>query len=176
MVSRRETIEVSVRDQILWVGAEAYPVHNIARAQTIALRPQNNRAVVRFLGYALLWIVLGLVAAVNANDSGFPVSVVPVIVGALILINSIGLLRALKTPTFYALVIETSGSPRAALITKDEGQLMMFVRAIMEAINNPKVNVGPFNIENFHLGDKHVDVRGGKVGIIGDHGQIGKIN
>ena len=176
MVSRHEEIEVSVRDQILWVGTEAYPVHNITRAQTIALRPRRSRAVSRFLGYTVLWFFLGLLVAARANGSEFPVSVVPVVVGALILINVILLLRALASATLYALVIETSGSPRAALITKNEGELRMFVGAVMDAINNPQVEVGPLNVENFHLGDKYVDVRGGKVGIIGDHGRIGKIN
>jgi hypothetical protein len=178
MVDRSETLEVEVRNQILWVGAEAYPVHNIARAQTIALTPRRGRAVFRFVGYVLLWIILGLGAAAAIDSSEFSwldpnlLSVVPAIVGVLILISLIALIRTLARPTLYALVIETSGNPHTALVTKNEHQLRMFVQKIMAAINNPKVEYGPIYVKHFG----GVQVSGGKVGNIGDHGQVGSMS
>jgi hypothetical protein len=35
VMARREVIDVKVVRRVLWVGAEAYPLRNIARATTI---------------------------------------------------------------------------------------------------------------------------------------------
>jgi hypothetical protein len=43
---KRELIDVAVSRQVLWVGSEAYPLQNIARAQTLRLVP-NRRAAWR---------------------------------------------------------------------------------------------------------------------------------
>jgi hypothetical protein len=173
MVYRGERLKVGVHNQVLWVGAEAYPVHNIARARTIVLRPRRGRAVFRFLGYVVLWIVLGFAGAVAINNFDLPwrdanlLSGLPFIVGALILINLIALIRTLATRTLYALDIETSGSPHTALVSEREDQLTMIMMNIMDAINNPHLSYGPVSVQQ---------INAEKIGMIGDHGHIGAIN
>lgn len=174
MVNRQETLTVAVKKQVLWVGAEAYPVSNIARAQTIELQPRRARAVFRFLGLAVLWTALAVAAVFGIDRLGEAApgvdgfTGVPLIVGGiLILINLVGLIRTLARRTLYALVIETSGSPHSALITRDEEQLKLIVRKIMDAINNPQVSYGPISVQNYQVE---------KVGIIGDHGTIRSAN
>ena len=173
MVNRRET-PVRVDNQVLWIGAQAYPVHNIARAQTVALKPRRGRAVFRFLGFVLLWIVLAIAATFAINSSALAtqgagqLSALPFIVaGALILISFIALIRTLATQTLYALVIETSGQPHSALVTEDVVRLREIVKNVMDAINNPQVSYGPVTVNN---------IKSDRIGNIGDHAHIGTMN
>jgi hypothetical protein len=46
------------------------------------------------------------------------------------------------------------------------------LQKIMDAINNPRVEYGPIYVKHFG----GVQVTGGKVVIIGDHGHIGTMN
>jgi len=105
---KREVIDIRVSQRILWVGAEAYPLHNIARAQTIKLVPKRGQA---FKALAL-WVFLG-VAAVGVGEllglASLAVAVVVVLV--FIVVSTIRLVVALSTPTFYVLIIETAGTP-----------------------------------------------------------------
>jgi len=162
MAHRRETLNVAVENQILWIGAEAYPVRNIARAHTITITPERGKAVLRFFGYSVLWIALAVAAAIAMDDS------LPFIVaGVLILISLIVMIRRLATRSLYALIIETSGSPHAALVMDHEAPLHVIVRNITDAINNPHASYGPVTVQNIKVG---------KAGIIGDHGRIDTMN
>ena len=173
MSMKSTRIEVAVRRQVLWIGGEAYPVHNIARAQTVVLTPLRGRAVARFLGLLVLWLVLGF-GVLLVTGSDVPPELVFGVIGLLILVSLINLVRRLATPRFYALVIETSGSPRTALVTKDERQLQTVVDSVMNAIDNPKVAMAPILIDNF-VGNQQINVSGGQVGNIGPGGRVGSL-
>ncbi len=173
MSMKSEKTEVAVRRQVLWIGGEAYPVHNIARAQTVLLKPLRGRAVARFMGFLILWLVLGIGVMLVAGPY-VPRELVFGVIGVLVLVNLIKLVRRLVTPRLYALVIETSGSPRTALITKDERQLRTVVESVMNAIDNPKVTMPPILIDNF-VGNQQVNVSGGQVGNIGPGGRVGSL-
>jgi Family of unknown function (DUF6232) len=156
---KSETIEVQVSQRILWVGGEAYPLQNIARAQTIKLVPKRAAAFGRFLIAIIVWILLG-VAGIVAINNAQSVDVDPnvrtavvVVVSVLVLVSTIRLLRVLMERTLYALVIETAGSPRTALVTPDGNQVTNLVRAIMNAINNPQAEFRTL-VQNIHRGDK----------------------
>lgn len=153
MSYKREVIDVRVSQRILWVGTEAYPLHNIARAQTIKLVPKRGQA----LKALTLWVFLGAVTVgiTNAVDVTFGVVgfAVAGVTLALIAISAIRLMVALLTPTFYALVIETAGTPYKALVGTDENLVIHIVHRIMAAINNPQAEF-QFRVENFHVGDK----------------------
>lgn len=172
MSMKKATTEVSVRNQVLWIGGEAYPVHNIARAQTVVLTPRRGRAIARFLVLLVLWLGLGSVA-LRVTSSDVPQEIVVGAVGLLIMINLINLVRRLARPRLYALVIETSGSPRTALVLKDERQLRAVVDNVMNAIDNPSLTMPPMVIENY-VGSQ-VNVSGGQVGIIGPGGYVGSL-
>ncbi|MFJ1766487.1 DUF6232 family protein [Amycolatopsis sp. NPDC088138] len=163
MPHRNGDIEVGVSQQILWVGSEAYPLRNIARARVVRLTVRRAAAAGRFVGFALLWLVLGLGATVAlraARSQGVHLDkslgdVVLVVMAVLIAISALRLLYLLLRPALFALVIETAGSPHTALTTTDEAIVDRIVREIMAAINNPAARF-KYTVNNVHNGDKFV--------------------
>jgi Family of unknown function (DUF6232) len=147
---KREFIDVRVSRRILWVGAEAYPLQNIARAQTIEIMPSRGAAIGRYVMVIVLWLILGGVVALAIH------AVAVLVVLALIVVSTIRLIKVLSRRTFYALVIETAGTPRTALVSPDKNQIVGIVRVIMDAIDNPQVEYHT-TVENHiknHIGDK----------------------
>ncbi|MEV4150408.1 DUF6232 family protein [Amycolatopsis sp. NPDC049691] len=177
MPHRNGDIEVKVSQQILWVGGEAYPLRNIARARVVRLTVRRGAAFGRFLGFTLLWLVLGMGATVAlraAKSQGVHLDrnlgdVVLVVTGVLIGLAVLRLLYLLVRPALFALVIETAGNPHTALITTDEEVVSQIVREIMAAINNPAARF-KYTVNNIHNGDKyggdHVSVSGSGIGKI----------
>ena len=177
MPHRNGDIEVKVSQQILWVGGEAYPLRNIARARVVRLTVRRGAAFGRFLGFTLLWLVLGMGATVAlraAKSQGVHLDrnlgdVVLVVTGVLIGLAVLRLLYLLVRPALFALVIETAGNPHTPLITTDEEVVSQIVREIMAAINNPAARF-KYTVNNIHNGDKyggdHVSVSGSGIGKI----------
>jgi hypothetical protein len=158
---KREVIDIEVSRRILWVGAEAYPLHNIARAQTVKLVPNRALALARYIRAIALWVVLGLVAMIVTQNE-----LVAAVVLVLIVANTVRLITKLSAATFYALVIETAGTPYRALVSTDENLVTHIVHEIMDAINNPQAEF-QFQVENFHVGDKIEQFGNQNVGKVG---------
>ncbi|MFF7444200.1 DUF6232 family protein [Streptomyces sp. NPDC008122] len=143
-MARRKVITVRVSKRVLWIGAEAYPLQNIARATTVRIKPPRARAVGRFLKYVLITALLaagGLAVArsgeVTDSDRELitrGVTVTASVLGAAFLLQ---LIVVLVTRTYYALVIETSGNPRTVLASVDRNEVHELVRDIMRAIDDP---------------------------------------
>lgn len=181
---RSEVIDVSVSRQVLWVGTEAYPLQNIARAQIIKLVPDREAVWRRYQKTVVSWVFLGVAATVaialaprltslqslNAVQAVHAVHAVQgVAAGVLVLgvvlvvISTIRLTSTLsKQRTFYALVIETAGSPRRALVSTDENLVIKLVHKIMDAVDNPDARFH-YTVENF------VDLRGAQGVQVGGH-------
>jgi molybdopterin converting factor small subunit len=163
--SGNEAIEVRISRQVLWVGAEAYPLRNIARAQTITLVPDRWRACRRYLTAVVFWVLLGVAAVaaikvasrLNGGQGSNPLHAAAV--GALVLalalfaVSTIRLIRVLSARTYYALVIETAGTPRRALVSTDGNLVRELVRQIMKAIDDPQAEFRQ-TVINHHYGDK----------------------
>lgn len=81
MSERSGVIGVKVENQVLWVGREAYPVRNIARARVVRLTIRRAAAFGRFLGFALLWLVLGMGATLGLRAARSQGAHVVVLVG-----------------------------------------------------------------------------------------------
>ena len=185
MFQKSELTKVSVSRRILWVGAEAYPLRNIARAQAIELPPQRGTAIRRYLGAVIFCVILGVVAAVAATKLTTVASVpssaftalhgVEIAAVALIAISTIRLLVKLSARTLYALVIETAGTPFAALVSTERNRVIELVRMIMDAIDNPEADWN-LTVENFHVGDQiHGDkIYGDKIKVAGSR-NVGKV-
>ncbi|MDT7802957.1 MAG: hypothetical protein QOI78_6390 [Actinomycetota bacterium] len=145
MPHRSGVIDVQVKNQVLWIGAEAYPVRNIARARVVRLTVRRAAAIGRFAGMVLLWLVLGLGATVAlraASSQGVRLDkslgdVVLVVMAALIVVSTLRLLYLLLRPALFALVIETAGNPHTVLATTERTVVDGIVRAIMAAVDNP---------------------------------------
>jgi hypothetical protein len=159
---KREVLEVGVSRRILWIGAAAYPLHNIARAQTVEIRPDRAGSVRKYLGQVLAWLVLGFAVAVLPGHQG--VLAVFIVLG-LLAISTIRLGFALTAGSYYAMLIETSGSPQTALVTADRREVATIVQQTMEAIDNPSAE--------FHTQVNHVTNIGEQYNLSG-HGNIGK--
>ena len=106
----------------------------------------------------MLWVILGIVATIIVYlaklTSSWPISQVWFVVVALLVISSIRLIVALgRRRTYYALAIETAGTPNTALVSTDESVVNHLVYQIMDAIDNPQAEF-KMRVENFHAGDK----------------------
>lgn len=111
-------ITIGVNQGILWIGGEAYPLHNIARVQNVQLVPGRGRAAGTFVKQLLIWVVLGVggvaglrFADLTSSDAATYTEYIGIGVGTLVLISLIRLLIVLLRRTYHALVIETSGTP-----------------------------------------------------------------
>ena len=160
-MAKREMLTVEVRQRTLWIGGDAYPLSNISRVQTSRWKPRVGALIWAFVKAAIGWSVLGLAAAVIAavatsRESGSAamplVGLVAVIVLALIAFEAFRFVRRLSALRFFELVIETAGSTRTPLMSKDEGVVVRLVTLIVTAIDNPQAEF-QMQVENFHVGD-----------------------
>lgn len=175
MSRKYELIEIAISRQVLWVGSEAYPLQNIARAKTVKIVPDHKAAWRHYLGGVVLWVFLGIAAAVaiklaprvssiQESKALHDVAVgVLVLAVALFVINTITLLARLTKKPYYLLSIETAGTSYRLLASAEAAPLRKLVHDIMKAIDNPAATFH-YEIENL------VDARGAK-GF-----QIGKYN
>jgi hypothetical protein len=95
---------------------------------------------------------LNSVQAYNAAQAGNAVHAVAVgalaLVVVLVVISTIRLMRVLSTGTYYALVIETAGTPRRVLVSAEENVVTNLVNKIMDAIDNPAITYHT-RVENY---------------------------
>jgi hypothetical protein len=168
MVRKSETLEVRVSHRVLWIGAAAYPLQNIARAQIIELVPDRARAVSRFVGQVILSVLLGaaLIAGTNIlggslSDADFPRLLAVIVVFVLIALSTIKLVTRLMTRTYYGMVIETAGSPQTALVSTSRQEVSAIVRQTMDAIDNPRAE--------FHYQVQHLTSIGEQYNVSGTH-------
>jgi hypothetical protein len=137
--------EVQVTKRVLWVGGDAYPLQNIARAQVRTLHPERGTPVKNFLKDILRWVGLGILALIAMTVVGVRNSLAYVLVILLILflISVLKLIRAIgkerrKIP-YYLLVLQTSGDPRTLLASTDGNQIYELVQTIMAAIDDAAI-------------------------------------
>jgi len=155
---RREITTVQVSRRILWVGGEAYPLQNIARARTVQVTPRRGAMLWSFAKTTLFCGVVGLAATIALDYVDPPVDeyrirrAITAAVTTLVLFNAIRLVAGLVRRTRYALVIETAGNPRTALVTRDRHIVEQLVHQIMAAIDNPDAEFS-IQVTNYHFGD-----------------------
>lgn len=164
MDSANNAVEVRISRRVLWVGSEAYPLQNIARAQAVRVTPRSrwtgrNRAVGGCLGFLALWLIVGLAAAAHSPALGL-------LLAALVVIAIIVALTRRKKQPYYALIIETSGAPRRALVSTDGAEVSNLVKEIMDAIDNPEAEFQTV-VHNIQYGDNFVQVGNQNVGKVG---------
>ncbi|HEY3873279.1 MAG TPA: DUF6232 family protein [Actinocrinis sp.] len=164
MAQDHEQINVVVSKRVLWIGGEAYPLSNIARAQALRLTNAGRgktvwRNALGIVGWLVLW---GIASAIIG--SGVGVAVAALVAVALIIRNVLRIIRELTKPDLFALVLETSGAPHRALVTDDGDLVVRLVRQIMDAIDNPEAFF-EMHVNQYHYGDNLTQV--------GDH-NIGK--
>jgi hypothetical protein len=173
-----EPIKVEVSRRILHIGSAAYPLQNIARVQSQELEWVRWPAIKSFLKAAVIWIVLGAAATAAikfaadrqpgstiALNQGHYITIAWTVAAVLLAVNATVLLVRLRATwrRYYALVIDTAGSARAALVNPDRMIISDLVAKITKAIENPDDPASgfpPIIINNSsHIGD-NVNVSG----------------
>ncbi|MEV0992299.1 DUF6232 family protein [Streptomyces sp. NPDC049949] len=130
--------DVVVSRRVLWIGAEAYPLNNIARATTVKVDPPRRQAIARFVKSFVTVVVLAFIALVVLPNGYQDAAAVVALVAIALLVVQLG--GVILDKTYYALVIETAGTPNTALVTNDLALVHDLVRVIMEAIDNPQAS------------------------------------
>lgn len=144
MFRKRQVLDVGVSRRILWIGAAAYPLHNIARAQTISIVPHRARAVRRYIALVIVWLALWAGAIVAIDNVEIPEAdperlrqLASYAALGLLMISTVNMLVTLLSRTYYAMLIETAGSPQTALVSTDKAEVTSLVQKTMDAIDNP---------------------------------------
>ncbi|MFF3858670.1 DUF6232 family protein [Streptomyces sp. NPDC002209] len=167
--------DVIVSRRVLWIGAEAYPLSNIARATTVKVEPPRRQAIGRFVKSVVTLAILAVAAVAATTAADLPTGdretyETGVAVAALVLLGLfvLQLSGVLLRKTYYALVIETAGSPNTALVTTDRALVHDLVRMIMEAIDNPQASFHQ-QVTNYigQVGDNFKVFGSGNVGKVG---------
>jgi Family of unknown function (DUF6232) len=180
-VSSNEVIDVRVSQGILWVGSEAYPLQNIARVQPVKLVPSRRAAWKGFLKAVVFCVILIVAGAVAASAESRASSVQShnvlrdvaigmfALAAVLAVISTIRLIVKVSKRTAYALVIETAGTPRTALITYDANLVFHLANRITDAIGNPQ---DQWRESVSVINNYTVDGRGSQGMQVGGHGNV----
>jgi hypothetical protein len=160
MGSANQTVTVRVSRRVLWIGSEAYPLHNIARVQGVKIIHQvidTGRAMT-------ILLILGVVIAGGAFAMGQSAAhAVGIAVIAAFVIGVFFLLSTQQKKFEYALIIETSGTPHRALVSSDQGVITDLVARIIDAISNPQAEF-QVQVSNVQYGDRVTQIGNQNVG------------
>ncbi|MER7051674.1 DUF6232 family protein [Streptomyces sp. NPDC000351] len=141
MAYSRGTTDVHISKGALWIGSDTYPLRNIAHTSLRALHPDRAAARSKF--------VKGLIGQLILFFFGIGLAQVSVFVGLAVILAAtafavrgyLELQKVLNAPTLHVLQITTSGNPQTALTTDDRAALESLFRQLMEAMDNPEVQV-----------------------------------
>ncbi len=162
-----EVINVRVSRRVLWIGSDAYPLQNIARAQARKIIPPRGTPVRDYIRALVGWIIVGIILSAilgGAAHNGALAGLVWVIVLLVLAWRTVRLVQKMREDnTYYALIIETAGNPNTALVSRDPGVVSELVQEIMAAIDNPSAEFSQ-NVVNYHLGDKITQYGSNNVG------------
>ena len=151
-MSASKTTYVRVSRRVLWIGDDAYPMHNIARARTFRMVPRRGPAIARLV----VTVLLG--AAVRLGVAGSPmpraaraaaIRLVELGIAVLIVLSVVSLLVVLARRTLHTLVIETAGAPVTAIASRSEHDIQQLQQRITDAISNPLAEFTQ-RIENYY--------------------------
>ncbi|WLQ53940.1 DUF6232 family protein (plasmid) [Streptomyces poriferorum] len=148
-------MEVAVKRRVLWIGMEAYPLQNIARASAVMYTADRAAAVAQFLKRM---VALGLFAAfwswiLGALSASTLRTLALALFGLIATVALVRMVRVLVQKTFYALIIETAGAPHTALVSWSNAEVQRLVHMIMDAISNPNAEFA-IHIAKLHVGDR----------------------
>ncbi|MFD4672316.1 DUF6232 family protein [Lentzea sp. NPDC058450] len=159
---KHDVIDVGVRQQMLWIGSDAYPLKGITRVSSHTWVPRRGLAVWRFAkSVAGMWftgvlvlVVLSVVVSVQVD--GMPgLDLIPVLVllglVAATAVKAVRLASWLRS-SFHMLDVETASSSTTALSSRDPSVVRELVGRITHAINHPMAEF-QMRVDNFHLGD-----------------------
>ncbi|MFH8716371.1 DUF6232 family protein [Streptomyces zaomyceticus] len=134
---RGDTLRLQVSRRMLWVGAAAFPLHNITRVEAFKLKPDRGAAFLRFLKWlvvaVLVYVAINVASDGDASvgEEGNPLFVVILI--ALVVF----LLKELFAPARPVLLVETASGSAVLLTLPSMDELRDIAGRIAAAIDNP---------------------------------------
>ncbi|EHR63614.1 DUF6232 family protein [Saccharomonospora cyanea] len=153
MIYKTDFVDVRIRQQILCIGHDTYPLRNVAATRRAVLRPDHRGAVRRFL-WSLPVLLFLLLFAVGAFSSDVAAGLVGLLIVGILATRSVTrLVRRLRTPELAQYIIETASSSHAVLTSPDFAKVDIIDAQVKEAINNPYAEF-QLQIENAHIGDQ----------------------
>jgi hypothetical protein len=163
MAIKHDVIDVSVSQQILWIGSDAYPLKGITRVGSRTWVPRRAYLVWEFVKSVVGWWFTGFLVAAGVavlrSSLLIPADsmlnqLVPLVFAALVVVTVIKAVRLASWLrfTFHKLDIETASSSTTALVSRDPSVVRDLVARITAAINNPAAEFH-MRVDNFHLGD-----------------------
>ncbi|GIJ48332.1 hypothetical protein Val02_52180 [Virgisporangium aliadipatigenens] len=163
MTHGSDKIQVRVHNRILWVGDDAYPLPNIASVRPKTIVPRRWAAVREFVvrvarpaGY----IAGGtIVLACLGDKAPFALQLALALVSGIVLApHVVRLVRRLRQPWLYALLIGVGSGQTAFVINSDRAIVHDLMERIVHAVNHPTAE---FSVTVEHWGDW---VLGDKIG------------
>jgi hypothetical protein len=173
---QQQALKVHVTEKVLWIGSDAYPVQNIARARVRELVPRKRKSPWASFRQSLAWwltvAIFGMiVVTVNHIQVRWEVLIflVPL---AFIAIAAVRLVTGLhkRDVTYYALAIETAGTAWDALISDNRGAIEEIIANIINAINGMAVDFQRVVNNYVNIGHHYGD----NINQYGGHHNIGK--
>ncbi|MGW0787100.1 DUF6232 family protein [Streptomyces sp. NPDC002911] len=167
------SVVLKVGKKLLWVGAAAYPLHNITRVHTFELKPRRAEAVLSFLKWSGITVAACIALGAAGGQSSYDDRVDegsgtgPLLLAATVVIVLFTLMvKECISPSHHVLAVETSGVSTALVTLPNPEQLRQLVHYLVNAIENPdaefqvQVERVLVNPKNYHFGDQ-VNMYGG---------------
>ncbi|MFJ2058981.1 DUF6232 family protein [Streptomyces sp. NPDC087908] len=148
-------LQLRVSRRMLWVGAAALPLHNITRVEAFRLRPDRGAALLRFLKWLVVALVIyAVINSVGDGDEAIGES------GPLLLVVLIALAVYLGRELFATakpvLLVEMSSGSAVVVTLPSMEELRDIAGLIAHAIDNPAAEfsriVQQFNTTNNNNG------------------------
>ncbi|MER8045349.1 DUF6232 family protein [Streptomyces sp. NPDC094032] len=135
---RGEILEISVRRRTLWVGAAAFPLHNLTRVEAFKPKPDRGAAVMRFLKWLAVTVVaFAVIHAVTKGEVGVGADGSPLFLAVLIGLVVV-LFKELFEPRKPILAVETAGGSWAVATLPNVDELRAIAGRIVHAIDHPE--------------------------------------
>ncbi|WP_258573152.1 DUF6232 family protein [Streptomyces sp. KM273126] len=154
MTHKTDLVEVKIKQQVLWIGSDAYPLRNVTATRRAVIVPDRLNAVKSFLKSLLVLFVLLIIAmTVGESVSDTLTELATSFAMVLFVVLFIVLVKRLRTPELYELIIETASSAQTVVASPNFMRVSALDKQVMEAINNPQAEF-QLQIENAHIGDR----------------------
>ncbi|MFK0167490.1 DUF6232 family protein [Streptomyces sp. NPDC090306] len=161
-------VQVVVREGVLWVGGEAYPLRNISHVGQRTLEVNQGAVWKKFIVRSIVWLLFGGIFASVAGTGGV---LVLIAVEALFVWR---LVAALSRPPLYGLVLNTAGTQRHAVWSTSLREIQDLVFEITRAIGHPETANVIYNLTHAVNGDIINQYGAGSIGKA-QHGGSGNI-
>ncbi|MFJ5142143.1 DUF6232 family protein [Streptomyces sp. NPDC088707] len=129
-------LRLRVSRRMLWVGAAAFPLHNITRVEAYKRQPDRGAAVLRFLKwFAVALVVFAVVDAGSGGRAGAEANNPGMVIVLIVL--AVYLLRELFEKPKPVLDVEMSSGSTVAVTLPSVDELRDIAGLIARAIDNP---------------------------------------